>query len=197
MVMPYSDIVRHAAVFADQVPRLSESPDAAIRVWSCDAESGAVSAHQVDAVDELQLRFGGLDLFLDAGVYDKMKSLRKEQLPDETGGILLGYHDFNVNAVVVVDALPAPTDSEASPGSFERGLAGVADAVVEARRRTAGVVGYIGEWHSHPRGYGARPSGYDKFQLAYLTLGLALEGLPAVMLIVGDDELCALQGCVK
>jgi len=115
MVMPYSDIVRHAAVFADQVPRLSELPEAAIRIWSCDAESGAISAHRIDVVDELQLRFGGLDLFLDAGVYDKMKSLRKEQLPDETGGILLGYHDFNVNAVVVVDALPAPMDSEASP----------------------------------------------------------------------------------
>ena len=99
--------------------------------------------------------------------------------------------------VVVVDALPAPMDSEASPGSFERGLEGVSDAVFEARRRTAGVVGYIGEWHSHPRGYGALPSGDDKFQLAYLTLGLALEGLPAVMLIVGDDELCALQGFVK
>jgi len=81
--------------------------------------------------------------------------------------------------------------------SFERGLEGVSDAVFEARRRTAGVVGYIGEWHSHPRGYGALPSGDDKFQLAYLTLGLALEGLPAVMLIVGDDELCALQGFVK
>ena len=197
MVMPYSDIVRHAAVFADQVPRLSESPHAAIRVWCCDPESGTVSAHQVEAVDELQLRFGELDLFVDAGVYGKMKSLRKEQLPDETGGILLGYHDFNVNAIVVVDALAAPMDSEASPGSFERGLDGVTDAVVEARRRTAGVVGYIGEWHSHPRGYGAHPSGDDKFQLAYLTLGLALEGLPAVMLIVGDDELCALQGFVK
>ncbi|BAO29636.1 ThiF family adenylyltransferase [Sulfuritalea hydrogenivorans] len=197
MVMPYSDIVRHAAVFAEQVPRLSELPEAAIRVWSCDAESGAVSAHRIEAVDELQLSFGELDLFLDVGVYDKMKSLRKMQLPDETGGILLGYHDFNVKAVVVVDVLPAPTDSEASPGSFERGLAGVADAVVEARRRTAEVVGYIGEWHSHPRGYGAHPSGDDKFQLAYLTLGLALEGLPAVMLIVGDDELCAMQGFVK
>lgn len=197
MVMPYSDIVRHAAVFAEQVPRLSELPEAAIRVWSCDGESGAVSAHRVEAVDELQLRFGGLDLYVDVGVYDMMKSMRKEQLPNETGGILLGYHDFNVNAVVVVDALPAPTDSEASPGSFERGLEGVTDAVIEAGRRTAGVVGYIGEWHSHPRGYGAHPSGDDKFQLAYLTLGLALEGLPAVMLIVGDDELCALQGVVK
>ena len=197
MVMPYFDIVRHAAVFADQIPRLSELPAAAIRVWSSDPVSGAVSAHSVEVANELHLQFGGLDLFVDAGVYDKMKSLRMAHLPVETGGILLGYHDFNVNAVVVVDALPAPTDSEGTAGSFERGLADVTEAVVEAGRRTAGVVGYIGEWHSHPRGSSASPSRDDTYQLAYLTLGLALEGLPAVMLIVGDDELCALQGFVK
>lgn len=197
MVMPYANIVRHAAVFVDQVPRLSQLPGAAIRVWSCDAESGAVSAHQVQVFDELRLNFGELDLFIDAGVYDKMNLLRTNQLPNETGGILLGYYDFNVNAVIVVDAMPAPTDSKASPDSFERGIKGVADAVVEVRRRTAGVVGYIGEWHSHPQGYSAHPSDDDKFQLAYLTLGLASEGLPAVMLIVGDNDLYALQGIAK
>ena len=197
MVMPYSEIVGHAATFADQLPRLSLSPEAAIRVWSRDVASGAVSVHTVEAKDEIHLPFDGLDLFIDVGVRDKMSSLRKKHLPAETGGILLGYYDFNVNAVVVVDALPAPRDSKATNGSFERGLEGVTEAVVEAGRRTASVVGYIGEWHSHPRGYGTAPNRDDKFQLVYLALGLALEGLPAVMLIVGDDdELCALQGSV-
>lgn len=196
MVMPYSDIVRHAAVFADQIPHLAESPEAAIRVWSSDALSGAVSAHSVEVADELHLRFGGLDLFIDDGVYESMMVLRKAHLPAETGGILLGYYDFNVNAAIIVDALPAPTDSKASDRSFERGLEGVTETAIEAGRRTAGVVGYIGEWHSHPRGYSTSPSGDDKYQLAYLTLGLAMEGLPAVMLIIGDDGLCALQGSV-
>ena len=109
----------------------------------------------------------------------------------------LANHDFNINAVVVVDALPAPRDSKASSGSFERGLDGVTEASIEAGRRTAGIVGYIGEWHSHPEGYSTAPSGDDKYQLAYLTLGLSLEGLAAVMLIVGDGELCALQGSIE
>ena len=39
-----------------------------------------------------------------------------------------------------------------------RGIDGLADAVKEASRRTAGVVGYLGEWHSHPRGHSAKPS---------------------------------------
>jgi integrative and conjugative element protein (TIGR02256 family) len=197
LVMPYFEIVGHAATFADQIPRLSLSAEAAIRVWSRDLMSGAVSAHNVEVRDELHLPFDGPDLFIDTGVRDKMSSLRDKHLPAETGGILLGYHDFNINAIVVVDALPAPRDSKATNGSFERGLEGVIEAVVEAGRRTAGIVGYIGEWHSHPKGYGTAPSDDDKYQLAYLTLGLAMEGLPAVMLIVGDDGLCALQGVVR
>lgn len=196
LVMPYSKIIGHAATFADQIPRLSSAAEAAICVWSRDDISGAVSVHSVEAKDELHLPFDGLDLFIDAGVQEKMASLRNDHLPAETGGILLGYHDFNVNAIVVVDALPAPRDSKATNGSFERGLEGVIESVVEAGRRTAGIVGYIGEWHSHPKGYGIAPSGDDKYQLVYLTLGLAMEGLPAVMLIVGDDGVCALQGAV-
>lgn len=197
MVMPYWDIVGHAATFAEQLPRLSFSNDAAIRVWGRDPESSAVSVQSIDTCDEIHLPFGGLNLFIDEGVREKMSSLRHSHLPAETGGILLGYHDFNINAVVVVDAMPAPRDSRASGGSFERGLDGVTEAVIEAGRRTAGVVGYIGEWHSHPKGYSAAPSGDDKYQLAYLALGLALEGLAAVMLIVSDDELCALQGSIE
>ncbi|WP_167399124.1 ThiF family adenylyltransferase [Ectopseudomonas oleovorans] len=194
LVMPYSNILGHAATIADQVPRLSLSAEAAIRVWTKDPVSGSIAAHSIEVRDELHLPFDGLGLFIDAGVRDKMSAFRKKQLPNETGGILLGYHDFNVNSIVVVDALPAPRDSKASPGAFERGLEGVIDAVVDAGKRTAGIVRYIGEWHSHPRGYSATPSGDDKYQLAYLTLGLAMEGLPAVMLIIGDDDMCALQG---
>ncbi len=193
LVMPYSDILGHAAILADQVPRLSSSSEAAIRVWTKDPMSGGVTAHPIEVRDELYLPFDGRDLFIDVGVYDKMSSLRQKHLPAETGGILLGYFDNNANSVIVVDALPAPRDSKASRSFFERGLDGVIDTVVEAGKRTAGVVGYIGEWHSHPEGCSAAPSGDDKFQLAYLSLGLAVEGLPAVMLIVSEDGLCALH----
>lgn len=197
IVMPYSDILGHAAILAAQVPRLTSSSGAAIRLWCKDPVSGSVAAHSIEVREESCIPFDGLSLFIDDGVRDKMSALRMQQLPNETGGILLGYHDFNVNSLVVVDALPAPRDSKATNGSFERGLDGVVVAVAEAGRRTAGIVGYIGEWHSHPHGYSAAPSGDDKLQLAYLTLGLAMEGLPAAMLIIADNDLCVLQGFAK
>ncbi len=97
----------------------------------------------------------------------------------------------------MVAGLPAPSDSKSSPGSFERGVKGLADAVNEASRRTAGIVGYIGEWHSHPRGHSAAPSRDDLIQLIHLALGMADDGLPGVQLIVGERDLQVLQGTVK
>jgi len=111
--------------------------------------------------------------------------------------VLLGYYDFNVNAVVVVAGLPAPSDSKGSPGSFERGIAGLAETIRDAAKRTAGMVGYIGEWHSHPPDHSASPSRHDLVQLIHLALGMADDGLPAVQLIVGEHDLQVLQGAVK
>lgn len=128
---------------------------------------------------------------------ERLRALRADAEPTETGGVLLGYYDFNVNAIVVVDALPAPPDSKSAPTSFERGVAGLPEAIREVARRTAGIVQYIGEWHSHPPGHSAAPSRDDMFQLAYLSLGMAQDGLPAISLIVGEGDLKVMKGQAK
>jgi integrative and conjugative element protein (TIGR02256 family) len=168
-----------------------------IRVWSRDPDVGAVAMHEVPVAGERSVVVGTLSVFIDAGLEDKLRSLRQKGLPEETGGILLGYHDFNVNAVVLVDALPAPVDSLRSTAFFERGIQGLATAVNNATRRTAGIVGYVGEWHSHPEGYSAAPSGQDLFQLVYLALGMADDGLPAVSVIVSETDVQIIGGVVK
>jgi hypothetical protein len=76
-------------------------------------------------------------------------------------------------------------------------VAGLAEAVEIAAKRTAGVVGYLGEWHSHPPRHSAHPSRDDMLQLVYLALGMSDEGLPAVSLIVGEDDIQILQGAVR
>ena len=189
-VMPYFKILGHAATLVEQITYLSSLDDAVIRIWSKDVATGAVSIQNIDAEEELKFILPNLDVFLDKGIQDRLFSFRKSYLPAETGGILVGYHDFNINAVVIVDALPAPSDSVSSSVSFERGLNGVIDAVAEANKRTSGIVGYIGEWHSHPTGCSTSPSSSDNSQLAYLAQGLlAEEGVPAIMLIVGDGDI--------
>lgn len=197
MVMPYSLVMAHASTLAEQIQVASASPDASIRVWQRDVARGAVAVHDVQLATERRMQLGEFDLFIDAGAEAQLRDLRASGLPNETGGVLLGYYDFNIKAVMVVTCLPAPPDSTASQGAFKRGIAGLADAVNEASRRTAGIVGYIGEWHSHPRGHTATPSRDDFVQLVHLALGMSDDGLPAVQLIVGEGDMQVLQGTVR
>ncbi|MBD2296848.1 Mov34/MPN/PAD-1 family protein [Anabaena sphaerica FACHB-251] len=46
----------------------------------------------------------------------------------------------------------------------------------------------MGEWHSHPPGISTRPSSHDIRLLNYLVETLKHEGLPSVMLIVGENQ---------
>lgn len=197
VAMPYSRITTHASTLAEQIMLRAQSEEAFIRVWDRDPETGGVSVHDVNSAAEHRCDFGELTVFYDDGLVAKLKELRVTSLPNETGGVLLGYHDFNVGAIVLVDALPAPSDSRACLLSFERGTEGLMKAVQMASARTAGIVGYIGEWHSHPRGHSATPSRDDLIQLAEISSGMHDDGLPAIQLIVGEDDIRVLQGEVK
>lgn len=197
VAMPYSRIVVHASTLAEQVMLRGRSEEACIRVWERNPETGGVAVHDVHPAAEHRLDFGELTVFYDEGLAAHLSTLRLANMPNETGGVLLGYHDFNIGAIVLVDALPAPADSSASPGSFERGTEGLMTSVQEASARTAGIVGYVGEWHSHPLGHSATPSQDDLIQLAEISLGMHDDGLPALQLIVGENEIRVLQGTVK
>jgi len=197
MVMPYSRIMGQASTLAEQIQAASAFEGPMIRVWQRDPMRGSVEVHDVPVSPERCMSLGEWSLFFDFGVEQQLRELRTKGFPNETGGVLLGYYDFNIGAVMVVAALPAPPDSKASRASFERGIAGLAEMVAEASRRTAGIVGYIGEWHSHPPGHSATPSHDDLIQLVHLALGMSDDGLPAVQLIVGEDDLRVLQGVVR
>ena len=145
---------------------------------------------------EERRRIGEFDAFLDEGIKDSLHAMRQAQLPRETGGVLVGYYDFTLKAVFIVAALPAPPDSKGTRSGFERGTEGLRERIAEISRRTAGIVGYIGEWHSHPPRHSAKPSTDDLIQLAHLAQAMDAEGLPGVQLIVGENDISLLQGTV-
>jgi integrative and conjugative element protein (TIGR02256 family) len=196
LVLPYSRIQAHACTLAEQIPLANAQPDARIRIWQRDPEGGTVTLHSVPVRAERLLSFGEHELFMDDGLEHSLREQRRAKLPNETGGVLLGYYDLNIKAIFLVAALPAPPDSKGSAGAFERGTEGLQETIAEIARRTAGIVGYVGEWHSHPRGHSARPSRDDLVQLAHLAKAMADEGLPAVQLIVGENDISLLQGTV-
>jgi integrative and conjugative element protein (TIGR02256 family) len=197
VVMPYSRITGHASMLAEQIPLAIQRDDASILIWQRDSSTGAVAVHEVQPSEDRCINFGEHKLYIAFDLEQQLRDLRISAFPNETGGVLLGYYDFNMGIVVVVACLSAPSDSKSSISSFERGFNGLAIAVGEAVRRTNGIVGYIGEWHSHPSGHSAAPSQYDIVQLAHLALKMADDGLPAVQLIVGETSIEILCGLAK
>lgn len=96
--------------------------------------------------------------------------------PRETGGILLGYR---IGASIVVeDMVWVPSEPEAS--QYRRSEESASRVLREyLGAKQAGLVGYVGEWHSHPTIHSA--SVQDVTELAALA---ALSPGPTLAMIV-------------
>jgi integrative and conjugative element protein (TIGR02256 family) len=110
-------------------------------------------------------------------------------LSNETGGILLGYFDYKIKALYLVEALAAPPDSKEEKVSFIRGKSGMPEMLTECFHRTANIVQYIGEWHSHPDGVSPTQSSDDVNLLKHLSESMAPEGASPVIAIVGERSI--------
>lgn len=185
-----NDIVQlHGSTLARQLRLLSANSDAQIRVWSMDFETGSIACIAVPVEVPQQTSLGGWRIVSDEGIEKKLKSIRAAALPNETGGVILGFIDQKLKTIHVVDVLSAPADSAASQSGFVRGADGVREAIERAAALTANIVGYIGEWHSHPPRSTATPSNADVGLLAYLADSLKLDGMPALMIIASETEI--------
>ena len=200
-IIPNDALRLHASNLAGLVRRYCDSPPGRISIFRYEPMSGAIVAEHFVPVAPLSVSSGedtAPTVVWDEVVRNKIRDWRLSKLPSETGGVLLGYWDLVLERVYIVDALPAPDDSMEERVGFIRGVEGLADAVRSAHERSGKVVGYVGEWHSHPRHHSTQPSPDDFVLLAHLASGLAYEGLAAVMLIVGDQDerwiLAKLQG---
>lgn len=187
----------HGATLARQVRGLSAQSDSQIRTWKLDDETGALAFFDVPVCLPIVRERGEWKIIWDEGLQAKIFTEREKNLPNETGGVLLGYFDQKLKTIFIADALTAPPDSQADATGFTRGKQGLADQLDDCARKTAHVVGYIGEWHSHPRGSSAQSSLLDIKLLADLALKMMLDGLPALMLIAGEGEIEVSLGVVQ
>lgn len=164
---------------------------AEIRIWTC-TNDGGVSAITRTGQEVFQVRADDWLIRYDQGLLDQLAERRNARLPNETGGVLLGIADMSRKSIHIAHGLPEPIDSKGSVTAFERGIAGLAEAIHEAAKATMRQLRYVGEWHSHPKYSGATPSGKDILQLAWLGSELLKDGLPGLMLIAGDYGDCRL-----
>jgi integrative and conjugative element protein (TIGR02256 family) len=186
-VVAIEDVRLHAALLAREVRLVYAKSTSAITVWAQDADSVrrvsvSISKAYEALIDEWRVVW-------DEGTAEKLRRIRSEHLPNETGGVIVGYIDHEIESIYIVDVLPPTKDSKGDTSGFVRGVEGLNQELERIRSATANVVDYIGEWHSHPPKASALPSTDDLLLVSHLSRILAAEGEPALMLIVGEREL--------
>ncbi len=178
----------HAATLSRQIRKASCQPEARIRIWDYQDDLGGITPYEITVFPSQSVQLKNWEVIWDEGFLDEAKEFRFKVLPNETGGILFGIIDQKDKTITLVKAYAAPENSQSTLSSFARGAYDSTDIIDGCYERTAGIVGYVGEWHSHPQGYNALPSKYDIAQLSFLTSSLQIEGMPALMMIVADSS---------
>lgn len=179
-------VALHAAIGSRALRRALDCEDATINIWQAD-DNGGVRSLRLSPASTIIEKKGAWTIYTDTRLLEKAQEIRASKLPNETGGVLIGAFDMQRRITYVVDLLPAPPDSLEQPTGFIRGSHGLTEAVERIEKITGGQLTYIGEWHSHPSGHGVKPSNnYDRKLFEWLRGKMATDGLPPLMLIVGD-----------
>jgi len=97
----------------------------------------------------------------------------------ETGGVLIGRVSLTRHCFTISRVIEAPPDSKRSPSLFISGTQGLKKQVKEIHDKSGGFLGYVGTWHSHPKG--GEPSALDRNSLERMKRHRF--GAPAVSLI--------------
>lgn len=195
-LVPQTAVALHAAIATESVFAAFSDTSASAAVWRLDRETMQVRRITLDARPMRSFAIDGWTVMVCERLLDELAAQRVERLPSETGGVLLGEFDLDRKLVYVVHYLPAPPDSIEEPSGFVRGTAGLDQAIATICDRTLGMLRYVGEWHSHPDGIRAQPSGDDVLLYAHLALGMEIEDRPAIMLIIGADEVGVVIGAM-
>ncbi|HLP37744.1 ThiF family adenylyltransferase [Lacibacter sp.] len=92
----------------------------------------------------------GWQLRMVSGTSDKLLGLCKGRKKIETGGVLVGIANYKTKTIHVFEIVVEPQDSKGTNVSFIRGIKGLPENIDRIKEVTGGVIGYVGEWHTHP-----------------------------------------------
>jgi integrative and conjugative element protein (TIGR02256 family) len=185
--IPFDLTAQHAAVCSTEIKKLLSEDRPLINLWRTGVGDG-IKKFWIKAHKETRIKSGEWTLVYDDYLIEKIYSERKQKLPNETGGALIGAYDRSRKIIYVVDSISSPSDSIEWPTVYIRGIRGLQNQINKIGQLTDGMLGYLGEWHSHPAGCPPRPSSDDMKAFEWLIDVLNESGLMALMLIVGDDH---------
>lgn len=194
LVLPYDKVVSKAGAISVHLRQALSNADASVWIAQSVGPGRAEDSILAHAEPTRALILGAWTIVIDEEIIRLLHTLRKRELPNETGGILLGYADHFSKRLYIVEALGAPGDSISEEDNFTRGIAGLQQLIEVAEQRTGGVVTYVGEWHSHPDKVAPIASRTDLYQMQYLVSKMKEQGDLALMAIVGKDNINLYSG---
>jgi Prokaryotic E2 family A/ThiF family/Prokaryotic homologs of the JAB domain len=185
--IPHEYVSLHAAIGSRALRRALANSSPLIAVWLINDNDSGVRPLNVHTSAALEVRVRTWTVWSDLHLLEKVRLARQARLPKETGGILVGSFDTYRRIVYIVDTVPSPVDSIEERTGYVRGGAGLDEATKRIERMTGGNLRYAGEWHSHPPAHNVEASCEDRKLFKWLAEKMSTEGLPPVMLIVGDE----------
>lgn len=128
-------------------------------------------------------------IYISTNIYNKMMIDLHKHAPNETGGILIGSINIIKKTIIVVDTF-TPKDSQRGPYAFERGVNDLPETIVKIKHETGGILGYVGEWHSHPKG-ALILSHDDKDTLCKIKNNLSKVNIPTHICIINENNIAS------
>jgi integrative and conjugative element protein (TIGR02256 family) len=188
VVLPQDLMQVFAGVVAHFIRDRWDAVEPFIGVWEWSDQSYSLTPHVLAACPPRVMSDGGWQVRIAARAGAQLRKYRRQRLPNETGGVLLGDVDSRRRVVRIGLALPSPADSIEWPDMYIRGATGLRERVNLLHSQSGGQLSYVGEWHSHPNGVPPTPSEQDLAAFDILHREMLAEGLPTVMLIQGEQE---------
>ena len=113
----------------------------------------------------------------------KMLDECKKNLPNETGGILIGRYNEKHNLALISKIIPSPSDSTAGRTWFHRGVNGIKSRLKKLWKEN---YYYLGEWHFHPYS-SPKPSSTDISQIKKISKDKKYYCPEPILIIVGGN----------
>jgi len=184
-----TDVAIHASIGARALQQKIKDGNSCISIWNIDKETHEVKLYDFEPSTWKIIKEDEWEVCIDTWLIEKMQTYRLSILPKETGGVLLGSIDTERKIIYLFDSIFAPEDSIQERTSFIRGKEGLLEEYKKYLKITDNQMVYIGEWHSHPENCSTNPSELDEELFSYLARFMGSQGYPAVMCILGDDNI--------
>lgn len=185
VIISQDNVSIFAGIASKAIKYFENDKEAHICIWK-------INENTVEKYEELgefyrEYNINGWIVKISKKLESDLYELRREKLPCETGGVLIGSLDYERKMCYIVDSISNLIDSIECSQSFIRGCAGLSNKIEEIEQITVGNLGYVGEWHSHPVD-NTKQSESDIILMDAIADYNMSSGKPACMIIVGETK---------